>query len=57
MKCYLCKKDSIETISILIQARNKREKTNFRDVCNVCYEKTMRGRGLELIDGVWRWKK
>jgi len=37
MKCYFCKKETTTAIRTFVPARNHREKSNFRDLCEDCY--------------------
>lgn len=38
MKCYLCKKEISLAVRVYVKARNKREKSNFRNLCQNCYD-------------------
>lgn len=54
MKCYICKKQIDSATRKFMPARNRREKNAFRDLCGVCYVKTMEAEGYVFQAGIWR---
>lgn len=48
MKCYLCKAEINKSVRVFMDARNKREKSQYRDLCEVCYPKHMLAEGYVL---------
>jgi hypothetical protein len=58
MKCYVCRQEGKEFTSTFVMARNKREKSKYRSLCNSCYYVHMRKKGyvLQFFDnGKSRW--
>ena len=45
MRCYFCKAKIVHATRTLVSARNAREKSNFRDLCDICYERHMLAQG------------
>jgi len=45
MKCYLCKKEIQKAIRHFLLARNHREKSKFRNLCDSCFETQMAADG------------
>lgn len=60
MKCYLCKKIISVSTRVYLDARNRREKGQFRDLCWTCYDEKMKADGYKLTkreSGVNFWEK
>lgn len=54
MKCYKCKKTGLTSATrVFMEARDRREKPGYRNVCDDCYSAIMHEHGYRLIDGVW----
>jgi Fe-S cluster biosynthesis and repair protein YggX len=49
MKCYFCKKEIHAAVRTFIPARNKREKSNFRNLCKDCWEKWIKENNIKVI--------
>ena len=53
MKCYLCKKDVSWAHRHFIEARDGREKSKFRDLCELCYVWVMGKEGYKKNGNCW----
>jgi hypothetical protein len=53
MKCFSCKKTITHSIRKFVKAKNKREKSKFRDLCDSCYNKSMEDDDYLLINNIW----
>jgi len=59
MKCYLCKKEVTTATRKYMDARNGREKAQYRDLCETCYPAQMEAEGYVLLENhaVPMWAK
>lgn len=48
MTCYFCKETISKAHRTLVPARNNREKTKFRDLCDSCYREFWESQGYVL---------
>ena len=53
MKCYICKSNITTATRHFMKAQNKREKDQFRDLCEVCYSMQMEREGYVLQGNTW----
>ena len=53
MKCYLCKREVGCAIRTYVSARDNREKSKFRDLCEGCNVAYMGDKGMVLHGRVW----
>lgn len=54
MKCYVCKREIDRAVRVFMGARDRRERAQFRDLCDTCYDHHMRiDKGLILKNGMW----
>lgn len=51
MRCFLCKRDIQKAVRVFLDARNNREKSRFRDLCENCYHEHMTQQGFVLQKG------
>ena len=45
MKCYVCKREIDRSVRVFMEARDRRERAQFRDLCQACYETHMTEQG------------
>ena len=50
MKCYFCKREIKTAIRTYVPARNNREKSNFRDLCEDCYREFTKDKRIIYLD-------
>ncbi len=53
MKCYLCHTVISRAMRKFMDAKNRREKAQYRDLCESCYIKSMNEEGYYKINNVW----
>lgn len=57
MKCYICNKPISSSIRVFMEAKNKREKSQFRDLCSTCYERKQESEGYVREGNYWRKRR
>ena len=53
MKCYCCKEDVPTAFRRYMEARDKREISQYRDICEECYPLQMEKEGYQQQGGAW----
>ena len=53
MKCYICKTKVKTATRHFLKAKNRREKDQFRDLCEGCYSMQMEHEGFVLQGNTW----